>query len=323
MPEISSARSSLSRRVSAEDRREDRHDEGEGDGDERQDPCDGDRGDLDPLAADGVDHDPAPGAGNDPPGRGGDSMGGPVAAGPAATSVPERYSWAPAVACRKASSSDAVCGDSSWSTAPTRRRELTDLLDRQPVDVDAVGADGLVRGAVTLQELGEGRRAGRAHPHPPGGVTGDERVDRALLDEPAAADHDEVVGHEGDLGEQVAADEHGATLTGEVHEHVADPADALGVEAVGRLVEDDACAGRRAARRPGRALPHAERVAADLAPGHLGQPDQGRAPRRPATAPSRWSRPASAGGCGRNGPDGRSRRRAGRRPRSSGWRSVV
>ena len=54
---------------------------------------------------------------------------------------------------------------------------------------------------------------------------------------------------------------HRPALTGEVDEHVADPADALGVEAVGRLVEDDRV--RVAEQHAGQAEPlaHAERVA--------------------------------------------------------------
>jgi hypothetical protein len=60
-----------------------------------------------------------------------------------------------------------------------------------------------------------------------------------LLDEVAASDDHEVIGHLGHLGQDVARHEDGAALLGEVHEEVADPADPLGVESVGGLVEQD------------------------------------------------------------------------------------
>ena len=194
--------------------------------------------------------------------------------GRSATLAPERYSWAPAVACRKASSSDAVCGDSSWSTDPVRAAELADRSIARPRTSMPSGPRRVSAAAGLAQLLGERGRCGRADPHPARGVAVDELVDRALLDQPAAADDDEVVGHQRHLRQQVAADEHRLALPGEVHEHVADPADALGVEPVGRLVEDHGV--RVAEQHAGQAEPlaHAERVALDLAPGDLGQADQ-------------------------------------------------
>ena len=91
---------------------------------------------LDPLAADGGDHRAAPGAAR-----------------------PE-YSCSPAVARRKASSSDSVCGDSSWSTAPTLGGQLADPLDRQAVDVHPV------RGDRPQRPRRPGGRARRTRPAP-------------------------------------------------------------------------------------------------------------------------------------------------------------
>ena len=54
---------------------------------------------------------------------------------------------------------------------------------------------------------------------------------------PGRDDHD-VVGEQLHLGQQVAGDQHGAALRGETAEELAHPADALRVEPVGRLVED-------------------------------------------------------------------------------------
>ena len=53
----------------------------------------------------------------------------------------------------------------------------------------------------------------------------------------AGADDDELVGEHGELGDQVAGHEHGAAPVGEVTQRGAQPADAVGVEPVGRLVE--------------------------------------------------------------------------------------
>ena len=64
----------------------------------------------------------------------------------------------------------------------------------------------------------------------------------------------------------VAADQHRAALAGEVGEHVADPADAFGVEAVGRLVEDDRVRVAEQHAGEAEALPHAQRVAAHPVP---------------------------------------------------------
>ncbi len=79
----------------------------------------------------------------------------------------------------------------------------------------------------------------------------------ALGDDPAVADHDQVVGDHLDLVQQVRREQHGAALVGVVAEEVAHPADAGRVEAVGRLVEDQDL--RLADQRGGdpEALPHA------------------------------------------------------------------
>ena len=99
-------------------------------------------------------------------------------------------------------------------------------------------------------------------------------LDRALLDQPAAADHDEILRHQRHLRQEVAADEHGAALLGEVHEDVADPADALGVEPVGRLVEDHRV--RVAEHHAGEPEPlaHPERVTLHPALGDVGETDE-------------------------------------------------
>ena len=142
--------------------------------------------------------------------------------------------------------------------------------------------------------------ARRAHDHVPAGR---EPADRALVDELAAVDHHDVVDRLRHLGQHVAGDEHRAALGGHAAQEVAQPADALRIEAVGGLVEDQHL--RVAEQRGGEPEPlaHAERVLA-------GAPARGarRARRacrtsstrergRPAIAASarRWSRPLRPG----------------------------
>ena len=151
--------------------------------------------------------------------------------------------------------------------------ELADLLDRQTLDVDAVGSMRAVAATGAFEDLGEGGGVGGAHSHPALGVAVDELRNRALLDQPSTTDDDEVVGHQRDLGEEMAADEDRPPVPGEGHEHVADPAHALGIESVGRLVEDQRV--RIAEQDTGEpeTLAHAERVAAHLALGDGSHPD--------------------------------------------------
>ena len=78
---------------------------------------------------------------------------------------------------------------------------------------------------------------------------------RALADQPAGADDDHAVDGLLDLGQQVAGDQHGAALlVGQVPQEAAQPLDALGVQAVGRLVEHQ---DRGVAEQRGRPAPAA------------------------------------------------------------------
>src|SRR5205085_368665 len=92
--------------------------------------------------------------------------------------------------------------------------------------------------------------------------------------QPALADDDQPVGGLGDLAHQVGGDQDGLAARGQVREQAADPADALDVQAVDRLVEDDRV--RVAEQRGGDAQPlgHAEGELARAAPGGTGQPDR-------------------------------------------------
>ena len=145
--------------------------------------------------------------------------------------------------------------------------------------------------------------------------------DGALADQPAGADDDHPVGGLLHLGEQVAGHQHGAALlVGQVPQEAAQPLDALGVQAVGRLVEhqDGGVAEQRgrparaAAACPGSSRRPAGRPASvepDLGEHLVGPRD--RQPGRPAVDPQ-----VVAAGAGRvegglqHGADGAQRARA-------------
>ena len=92
-------------------------------------------------------------------------------------------------------------------------------------------------------------------------------VQRHRRHQPAAFDDDDVVDGRRNLGEQVTRKEHRPTLRGETTHRHPHPGDAIRVEAVQRLVEEDhrrvteQCAGQR------ETLAHPHRVAADAAVG--------------------------------------------------------
>ena len=139
-------------------------------------------------------------------------------------------------------------------------------------------------------------------------------------DQPPLADHDQVVGGLRHLAHQVAGDEDRAALGGQLAScSVADPQDALGVEPVDRLVEQQDL--RVAEQRGGDAEPlrHARgRSPPTRRPATAAQADQRPAPRRPGGRgmPLVWAR--RAGGCGRCARRARPWRPAARRPCAAG-----
>ena len=147
-------------------------------------------------------------------------------------------------------------------SSPLRSRTMM-AASPSSVDLGAAGAQG---GAEPRDV-----RAGDAHP---AAGAGGELGQRGLGDRAPARDHDDLVGGLGDLGQHVAGDEHGAALGGERAQEVAQPADALRVEAVGGLVEHQHA---RVAEQGGgepEPLAHAERVAAGAAVRRVREPDE-------------------------------------------------
>ena len=93
--------------------------------------------------------------------------------------------------------------------------------------------------------------------------------------QPAAADDDQVVGGQRHLAHQVAGHEDRAALPGQRPEQLADPVDALGVQAVGGLVEHQHRRVTEQRRGDAEPLLHAEREPAGPPAGDRVQPGQG------------------------------------------------
>ena len=138
------------------------------------------------------------------------------------------------------------------------------------MDLEHAALDALDGHALAHQRLGQAGRLRRAHAH--GGSLGGLGHDlghRRVGDQPAAPDDDEVLGRDGDLAHQVRRQEDGAPAGRQALEEVADPEDPLGVEPVGRLVEDHHRRVAEQRRGDPEPLPHAQREAADPLAGHV------------------------------------------------------
>jgi hypothetical protein len=86
-------------------------------------------------------------------------------------------------------------------------------------------------------------------------------------DDPAVADHDQVVGDDLDLVQQVRGQQDGAALAGEARQQVAHPPDPGRVEPVGRFVEDQHPGVPEQRGADAQSLAHAEGVVAHAALG--------------------------------------------------------
>lgn len=101
-----------------------------------------------------------------------------------------------------------------------------------------------------------------------------EVPDRAFVDQPAPVDHDHVVDGPGRLAQHVAGQRDRAAVRGPVPQQCAQPADALRVQAVHRLVQHEDLRIAQERRGEPEALPHAHRVRPDPAPGRLFRADE-------------------------------------------------
>src|SRR6266536_1082999 len=109
------------------------------------------------------------------------------------------------------------------------RRQLADPGCRQSTDGQRLAVVGLDQAALGGDQLREPGRVRRLHQHRPLGAAGDELVGGTVGDQPPAADHDQVLGGDRHLVHQVAGDEDGPALPGQVLHQVPDPDDPLRV----------------------------------------------------------------------------------------------
>ena len=159
-----------------------------------------------------------------------------------------------------------------------------------------------------------GSRLGGADPDQLVGAGG-QGGQGGLGDQPPGGDDHHLVDGLGDLGQDMAGDQHGAALVGQLAQEPAQPVDAFGVQAVGRLVQDQHLGVAEQGGGQAQALAHAQREATDPPAGRLGRPTWARTSSARAGAGRRRWRPA--GGCGRCGRDGSWRPPAPRR--RGGW----
>lgn len=108
----------------------------------------------------------------------------------------------------------------------------------------------------------------------PAGSLGTQLVERTVVHRLTPADDHDLVDGLLDLTQQVTRDQHRPAARGEVPEEATQPRDALGVEAVRRLVEDQHLRVAQQCRGQGEALPHTEREALGLASARLVETDQ-------------------------------------------------
>src|SRR3954451_5461910 len=156
---------------------------------------------------------------------------------------------------------------------PLARGDVTDLIGGHAVPLQiALGPGDLsatrAQGGHQLVPLR------RADPGVGLGVGGDEVGGAHVRQQPAAADDDEVLRGQRHLAHEVAGHEHGPAAPGEGVHELADPDDALGVEAVHRLVVHQDLWIAEHGGGDAEALGHAQGEAADPLLGHLAQPGQ-------------------------------------------------
>ena len=167
----------------------------------------------------------------------------------------------------------AALGDEAGEGDAVVAGDHADLLRVASGHADGAAIGRFDRHAVGAQQPDEVVEAVGAHM---GGVAVRHRpqvVGGDVLDQATPADDHVVLGHQLHLAHQVRRDEDGAALAGEVLEQVADPEDALGVEAVDRLVEHHDLRIAEEGAGDAEALAHAEREAAAAAPGDLAEAD--------------------------------------------------
>ena len=177
------------------------------------------------------------------------------------------------VRSKKTSSRFEDSGAISYRTTPWSNASWPMASCVEPTTTSVSGPSWAGVVAVLGQHRGQALVLRRADPHARAGAAA-QRRERAVGDQPAVVDDHDLVDGLGDLGQHVAREQHRAALGGQVAQEVAQPADALGVEAVGGLVEHEDPG--IAEQRGGEAEPlgHAEREAAGAAARGVAEVDE-------------------------------------------------
>src|SRR5581483_4438659 len=115
-------------------------------------------------------------------------------------------------------------------------------------------------GARLAQDAGETVRLGRDDAHGAWLVLDGELLDAGVRDESSSPDDHETLGSERHFGDQVARHENGPALGRQVAQEEANPTDALGIEAVDGLVEEEDPGVTKKRGGDAEALSHTERV---------------------------------------------------------------
>ena len=197
-----------------------------------------------------------------------------------------------------------------------RSGDLADLLRGQPVHFDHARLAARHRDVRPEDQLAQARSLRRTHPHPCTGCLPDELVDAHVGDQPAAPDHDQMIGRQRHLAHQVRRDEHRPTLCRQLPEQVANP-----MHLPGRARSP----ARRASPSPDRRATPPRSRAADPCRARTAPPAsaQRRGDRRDRSTRSRGcarcraSARARADGCRPSGPYEPTAPRAARRPRAA------
>ena len=178
------------------------------------------------------------------------------------------HAGASEVSSRKMSSSTPCVVDQLVDRDAGGEGDVTDPFARCSVDEQRVVGAGRHLQRLGTQRLGEPLRVAAADANRAAGP-GDQLCQGGREHEPPVIDDEHPVDGLGDLGEDVAGDEHGAALCGQAAQEVPQPADAFGVEPVGRLVEDQQFRVAEQRRRQPEPLAHPERVSLHPSPGGI------------------------------------------------------
>ena len=149
-----------------------------------------------------------------------------------------------------------------------------DLLGADTGHLEHAVAVGLGGAAEPGDDLLQRREIGRAYADEILGRGRDELLHAPVGDQSTLSDHDQMIGRHRHLAHQVRGDEHRTTLGGETAQQPANPLDALGVEAVDRLVQHHRLRVAQQCRRDPQPLAHAERELPGALARDVVQPDE-------------------------------------------------